>query len=80
MNQEIWEKHQATPYEEIKEKLATSHLRTIQLLQHFSDEELYTKQYYPWTATTSLAQYFQSSLASHYEWALKKLRLHKKTI
>lgn len=80
MNQEFWKKHQATSYEEIKEKLAASHLSTIQLLQGFSDEELYTKQFYPWTGTTSLAQYFQSSLASHYDWALKKLRLHKKTI
>ena len=80
MNQEIWEKHQTTSYEEIWEKLEESHRSTIQLLQRFSDEELYAKEYFPWTGATTLAQYFQSSLASHYDWALKKLRLHKKTI
>ena len=80
MNQEIWKKHQSTSYEEIREKLEASHVRTIQLLQQFSDKELYTKEFYSWTGAKSLSQYFQSSLASHYDWALKKLRLHKRTI
>ncbi|WP_081165306.1 ClbS/DfsB family four-helix bundle protein [Lactococcus garvieae] len=79
MNQDFWKKHQESSYEEMKEKLAISHQKTLNLLQEFTNEELYTKKFYSWTGTTTLGQYFQSSLASHYDWALKKIRLHKKT-
>jgi len=51
----------------------------LTLIKSFSNEELYTKKYFNWTGTTSLGQYFQSSLSSHYDWAFKKIKEHKKT-
>ena len=48
-------------------------------ISNFSNKELFTKKYFDWTGSTSLGQYFQSSMSSHYEWAYKKIKLHKKT-
>lgn len=46
----------------------------------YSDEELFTKKYFRWTGTTDLGSYFVSTLSSHYEWALKKLKEHRKRV
>ncbi len=40
----------------------------------FSNEELFTKQYFSWTGTSSLGAYFISATSSHYDWAMKKLK------
>ncbi|GAA4627923.1 hypothetical protein BKA21_003401 [Cellulomonas oligotrophica] len=50
------------------------------LIRRYSDEELFTKRRYPWTGTTSLGDYLVSATASHYAWALKKLRLAERSI
>ncbi|MEY8459125.1 ClbS/DfsB family four-helix bundle protein [Lactococcus ileimucosae] len=66
------EKHQETSHK-VTKKESISHEETLTLLQQFSDKELYTKPFYSRTRTTSLEQYFQSSLASHYAWSLRDL-------
>lgn len=79
MNQEFWSRHQQTSLSEARELVAASHARVLDLIETFSDQELFTKGYYPWAGTTHLGSYCISATSSHYEWALKKLRLHKKT-
>ena len=37
-------------------------------------------KYYAWTGTTSLGSYCVSATASHYDWALKKIKKHQKTL
>ena len=64
---------------EITQQLSESHMELITLIENFSNKELFTKKYFYWTGSTSLGQYFQSSMSSHYEWAYKKIKLHKKT-
>ncbi|ADA65062.1 Hypothetical protein NCDO2118_1354 [Lactococcus lactis subsp. lactis NCDO 2118] len=64
---------------EITQQLSESHMELITLIENFSNKELFTKKYFDWTGSTSLGQYFQSSMSSHYEWAYKKIKLHKKT-
>ncbi len=64
---------------EITQQLSESHMKLITLIEDFSNKELFTKKYFDWTGSTSLGQYFQSSMSSHYEWAYKKIKLHKKT-
>ncbi len=78
MNVGFWEKHQPTSLEEAKRLLDKSHNELIRLTESFSDEELFVKEYFDWTGTTSLGSYFVSTTSSHYDWALKKLRAHRK--
>lgn len=78
MNQMFWERHQATPLEEAQRLLAQSHREVMALLDTFSEEELFAKGVYPWTGGSTLGAYFVSSTSSHYDWAIKKLKAHKK--
>lgn len=78
MNQMFWAKHQDTPLEEARRLLAQSHRETMALLDTFSDEQLFAKGIYPWTGGSTLGAYFASNTSSHYEWAAKKLKAHKK--
>lgn len=80
MNMEFWKKHQKTPLEDAEKMLKQSHEKALELVQTFSDEALFTKQYFAWTGTTSLGSYCVSSLSSHYDWAIKKLRAHARII
>lgn len=78
MNMEIWRKHQDTPLETATGLLKESHEQVMKLAEQFSDEELFTKKYYPWVGTSNLGSYFISVTSSHYDWAMKKLKAHKK--
>jgi len=78
MNQEIWAKHQGTSLEDALTSLSETHAKIMALIETYSNEQLFTKRYYNWTGTTDLGSYFVSSTSSHYEWAIKKLKEHKK--
>jgi hypothetical protein len=80
MNIEFWKKHQNTPYEKSKEMVKGSHKEVILLIEKFTDNELFEKAHFDWTGTTSLGQYCISATASHYDWAISKLKLHIKTM
>jgi len=80
MNAEFWKKHQSTTYKESGKMLEISSKKALELIEQFSDEELFTKKYFPWTGTTNLGSYCISATASHYAWAAKKIKLHIKTI
>ena len=79
MNVAFWEKHQATPYAEARQMLLASHRSVMALIGRFSDEVLFGQHQLPWTGTSTLGAYCVSATASHYEWAIKKVRLHRKT-
>lgn len=78
MNVEFWKKHQHTSLEDAKEMLQKSHAEVITLAQTFSNEELFSKGVYKWVGGSTLGSYFVSVTASHYDWAMKKLKAHKK--
>ena len=80
MNIEFWKKHQSTLFEVSIKLLKESHLQVMKLIDTFSDEELFTKKYFLWTGTTSLGSYAVSATSSHYDWAMKKIKNHKKSI
>lgn len=79
MNVEFWKKHQNTSYEKSKEILMESHRKVMELIEVFSDEELFTKKYFTWTGGSSLGQYCISSTASHYDWAIRKIKMYIKS-
>lgn len=78
MNVEFWQKHQNTPLAEAERMFAKSHADIIALAETFTNEELFSKGAYPWVGGSTLGSYFVSVTASHYEWAMKKLKAHKK--
>lgn len=78
MNVEFWKKHQNTPLEEARKMYEKSHNDVMKLAETFTDEELFTKGVFPWVGGTTLGSYFVSTTASHYDWAMKKLKAHRK--
>lgn len=78
MNNELWKKHQKTKLADAKTMFKASHRSVMELTERFSSQELFTKMYFDWTGSTTLGSYCVSSLSSHYDWAIKKLRAHAK--
>lgn len=67
-----------TSLEEAEELLEGSHSAVMELTEGFSDEELFGRGCFDWTGTTTLGSYFASATSSHYDWALRKLRAHRR--
>lgn len=80
MNVGFWEKHQNTPLQDAKAMFQSSHAEVMQLAEAFSNEDLFSKEVYPWVGGSTLGSYFASVTASHYDWAMKKLKAHKKLV
>lgn len=78
MNEFFWRKHQETPLEEARKMLERSHREVMELAEAFTNEELFSKGVYPWVGGSTLGSYFVSNTASHYNWALKKLKAHRR--
>lgn len=49
------------------------------LIETFSNDELFAKGAFDWTGTSTLGAYCVSATSSHYDWAMKKIKLHIKT-
>ena len=79
MNVGFWEKHQQTSYDDSRKMLLDSHKKVVDIIEKFSNEELFEKKYFPWTGTSTLGAYCISATSSHYDWAMKKLKMHIKT-
>ena len=79
MNVGFWERHQSTQYADAVKMLDNSHKTVLLLIGEFTDEELFEKKHFAWTGTTSLGSYCVSATASHYDWAIKKIKQHVKT-
>lgn len=80
MNRELWKKHQNTPLEEAKRLLERSHREVLELAETFTEEELFAKGKYRWTGSSTLASYFIANTSSHYSWAIRKLKAHRKNV
>lgn len=55
MNVAFWEKNQDISEEEALRRLEESHHQVMQALGTFSDEELFTKSFYPWVGGAASA-------------------------
>lgn len=78
MNIVFFERHQKTSLEKSKDMIKDSHKKILALIEKFSNDELFSKSYFKWTGTTSLGAYCVSATASHYDWAIKKLKVWNK--
>ncbi len=77
MNVEFAKKHQSTSLEQAQELFVQSHQAVMALVETLSNEELFAKGAYTWTGSSPLGAYFVSATASHYDWAMKKLKAHR---
>lgn len=80
LNVKFWQQHQETSLAEAKNLLTQSHEELMMLLTELTNEELFTKKYYPFTNTTSLGSYAVSATSSHYDWGIKKIRQYQKSL
>lgn len=78
LNVEFWKKHQSTSLDDAKRLFYESHSEVMKLAESFSNEELFSKGVYKWTGGNALGSYFVSVTSSHYDWAMKKLKAHRK--
>ena len=78
MNAVFWEKHQSTPYEDAAAMLRDSHAKVMALIETFTNDQLFDKNILPWTGSSTLGSYCVSVTASHYDWAIKKIKQHAK--
>ena len=78
MNIMFWKNHQETSLESAKALFKKSHADVMKLIQSYTNEELFKAKYFCWTGTAPLGSYFVSNTSSHYAWALKKLKAHRK--
>lgn len=80
MNIAFWNRHQDTDLQLIQQNFSNSHKEVMKLLDRFSNEELFSKGIFPWVGGTTLGSYFVSTTSSHYDWAIKKLKAHKRIV
>ena len=78
MNVAFWQKHQHTSLERATALLDKSHEAVLRLAETFTNEELFSKGAYAWTGGTTHGSYFVSTTSSHYDWAIKKIKAHRK--
>lgn len=52
----------------------------MELLDTFSNEELFSKGVYFWVEASNPGSYFISTASSRYDWAIKKLKVHRKVL
>lgn len=80
MNMVFFRRCQNISEEEALERFKDSHKRVMEALDTFSQEELFTRTYYPWVGGSCIGNYFISNTSSHYDWAMKKMKAHKKRV
>jgi hypothetical protein len=60
--------------------LKESHAKVAALTKTFSNDELFAKNSFAWTGGSTLGAYCVSTTSSHYDWAMKKIKKHIKTV
>jgi hypothetical protein len=80
MNVEFWHKHQNTSLNKAKDMLKASHKDVMKMIESLNDEKLFAKKHFSWTGTTNIGAYCISATSSHYDWAMKKIKLHLRTL
>ena len=78
MNVALWKRHQNTALTDARDMFYKSHEEVLRLAERYSNEELFSKGVYKWVGGSSLGSYFVSTTSSHYDWAMKKLKVHRK--
>ncbi len=74
LNHMIYETYRDWPLADVEQAYQMSFEETLRVLDHITEDELFTPNAYPWTGNSLLRDYLNSSTASHYRWASKLIR------
>lgn len=78
MNVGFWEQHQSTSYAQSQTMLKESHAKVMAMIEAFTNDELFEEGGLPYLPGCILGGYCVSAAASHYDWAIKKIKRHIK--
>lgn len=80
MNLVFWQRNQSVSLKEALEQVKESHQKVIALIESMSNEELFRKNAFDWVGGSTIGSYFVSVTSSHYDWAMKKIKAHRKMV
>ncbi|MBQ3515558.1 MAG: ClbS/DfsB family four-helix bundle protein [Lachnospiraceae bacterium] len=80
MNLLFWRRNQTVTLDIALEQFKESHKKIMSVIQTMSNDELFKKNVYEWVGGSTIGSYFISVTSSHYDWAMKKLKAHKRRI
>lgn len=80
MNVVFFERNQQVTLEVALEKLKESHQAIMSKIEEMSNYELFQKNCFDWVGGSTLASYYISVTSSHYDWAIKKIKAHRKNV
>ncbi len=74
LNQQIYLAHHDEPLDEVWAAFRASAARVRAAIEAASEEQLFARNVYTWTKSTTLGAYFVSATSSHYAWARTEIR------
>lgn len=80
MNVLFWERNQTVSLDAALEQFQESHRKIMEIMKTMSEDELFQKNVYDWAGGSTIGSYFISVTSSHYDWAMKKLKAHRKMV
>jgi hypothetical protein len=54
-----------------------SYVDVLKLVEGMSEEEIFTKDFYPWTGNSNLLTWIAANTYKHYNWARRQIRTRK---
>lgn len=80
MNILFWKRNQSVTLDMALEQFKESHKKIMDVIQTMSNDELFQKNVYDWVGGSTIGSYFISVTSSYYDWAMKKIKVHRKMI
>lgn len=80
MNMVFWRNCQNLSLEDAMERFKASYQDVMKELDAMTNEELFSRNVYDWVGGSTIGSYFISNTSSHYDWAMKKLKAHRKML
>ncbi|MGF1597274.1 MAG: ClbS/DfsB family four-helix bundle protein [Acidimicrobiales bacterium] len=74
LNEAIYQRTKNDAWDDVVARLQATHAELMAVVQGYSDDDLFTKQRFAWTRSTSVGAYLVSATSSHYAWASKLIR------
>lgn len=80
MNVVFWKRNQSTPLDLAIKQFKGSHEKIMDKIEEMTGEDLFQKNAYDWVGGSTIGSYFVSVTSSHYDWAMKKMKAHRKRV
>jgi hypothetical protein len=74
LNKKIWSDCQGKSLKQQLKDFKKSHEAVQTIISSHTNAQLFEKQKYAWTGSTSLGSYLVSATSSHYDWAIKLMK------